>query len=150
MRVQCKTVVSDCEPLIIPRNIGQIVCDNNIVSSSEWYTISSKLSGYSISEGMEYDVYAILSYGSQFRYLLLDDYGNPGFFPAQLFSIIGSTTTFDWEVAEYPIASQTLYLIGYPALTQSYSNLVKLIDGEKESIRNLLEYKDYILRYSSF
>ena len=150
MKVLCNAVVSNCEPLIIPRNCRKAICDNNIVVSSEWYTIDSTLSGYSISKGKEYDVYAILIYANQIRYLLLDDYGAPGFFPAQLFLISESTILSDWRIAEYPLSSQPLYLIGFPAITQTYNDLVNLIEGKKDAIVSLLEYRKFITHYSAF
>ena len=103
MTVRCNKTYGDFPSLVLPRDINQPLSNHNFVASSEWYTISDTLSGYSISEDKEYKVYGILIYEQLARYLLVDDNGIPSFFPSGLFSLFTGELEFDWKVCEYKI-----------------------------------------------
>lgn len=146
MTIICKSNTSESSPLILPRNNECNACSGDIVASSEWYTINSNISGYSISMGREYTVYGILYYDRQVRYLILDDYGMPGFFPSTLFQLQKRNLFFEWEIGEYSIGEQTLFIIAYPDICHSYDNLLRLVEAKSDAISNFIRNKDYIDR----
>lgn len=144
MIVQCLKTQSSCDPLVIPRNLQNVISETNYVMSTEWYTVTNKISGYRISQGKKYTVYAVVAFNEQIRYLIFDDDNIPGFFPSVLFSISNSDIFLDWEVCEYDIESKILFVMGYPALCKDYSSLVGLIECQNQHIEGLLSYKNHM------
>lgn len=143
MIVICKENQSRCAPLVLPRDINEEISDENFVVSSEWYTIDSIISGYSVTVSQEYRVYGVLCFNGEVRYLIFDDNNMPGFFPSSLFEIGQMNVLFDWEIKEYLVGPLALLFVGFPELCESYSNLVGLIDCQRKSIERILEYKEY-------
>lgn len=147
MTVVCRFNQGSFPPLVLPRSIHHEICDDNCIVSSEWYTIDSELSGYSISIEKEYEVFGILVYKGQTRYLIEDDNCNLGFFPGELFSIVNKDLFFDWKVCNYSFTDSSILIIGYSELCESYSNLISLLDESKDAISIFRENKDYAARY---
>lgn len=145
MIIVCKKTQGNFPPLVIPRQIGLTISNNNFVASSEWYTISSELSGYSLTKEKEYIVYGVLFFDNLVRYLVVDDHSIPCFFPAPLFTVQHSLVPYDWQACEYSLASGKLLVLGYPLITESYSELVELIDCANGAISRFQMYKDQII-----
>ena len=145
MLVVCKTNISQCDPLVLPHNPQYAMSESNYVVASGWYSVDGNFSGYCLTVGAEYQIYGILLYGDQKRYLVVDDDSMPGFLPTELFQICNSTLFFDWKICEYTIETQALLFIGYPELCESYSNLIGLIDWQPQHIERFLSYKEYLL-----
>ena len=142
MTVLCKKIFDDSDPLVMPKDMSQRIDDINFVASSEWNTISNTISGYCLTEGLEYFVFGILLFSKQIRYLVFDDNNIPGFFPAGLFKICDSSTNFDWRVAEYSTKNGCVLFVGCPLYTEAYVEIADLVNCEKEAIEKLLKYKD--------
>ena len=142
MKIKCLRSYGRYEPLVLPYVYGKSISDLNFIVSHEWHTIDSEVSGYSLSVSIEYTVYGLLFYRNELRYLIIDNNNIPGFFPADLFEIIEGYMQFDWEVNEFRIDSDRLFVIGYAELLSDYSKIRDLIDRNSSAIRAFLEYKE--------
>lgn len=126
---------------MLPKDLSEKINDENFVSSSEFFTIDSDMSGYSISIGRKYTVMGLIFFHDELRYLISDDNNIPGFFPSDLFEIIDSYILFDWEINSFQIGSRQLVVIGYTELAQNYAHLIGLIDRKKQEIQSYLNIK---------
>ncbi len=103
--------------------------------------------GYSLTPGSAYEIYGILLFQNQTRYLLLDDRCIPGFLPSGLFHGLRGSVFFDWETCEYELdtdSREVLVFIGCPLLAANYETLRDLIDGKAAAVAKFLEYKEYV------
>lgn len=100
-----------------------------------------------MSVSREYTVYGMLFYKNELRYLIADD-NMPGFFPAELFEITERYILFDWELNEFTIDSEKLYVMGYTELISSYPRLRDLIDRDGCAVRDFCEYKESLETWS--
>ena len=149
MVVICKKNMCECEPLVLPQDCLNDITEDNYLVAPEWYTIDDKLSGYRLTPEKIYIVYGLLFFKNQNRYLLMDDNHIPGFFPSELFRINDTKFLSDWKSREYIIESNVLRFVGYPALCESYDNLIGLIGGESHHIEMFLCYKEQLLPRNS-
>lgn len=141
MTIKCIINKSNHNPIVLPKDLSEKINDENFVSSSEFFTIDSDMSGYSISIGRKYTVMGLIFFHDELRYLISDDNNIPGFFPSDLFEIIDSYILFDWEINSFQIGSRQLVVIGYTELAQNYAHLIGLIDRKKQEIQSYLNIK---------
>jgi len=147
MRVMCCKTIGDYPPLVLPENPKVCLNNQNVAVSREWYTIDERTSGYSITLDHLYEVLGIISYGNSVRFLIFDDKGIPGFFPAPLFRVEKPEVFFDWELCKYELEDALLLFVGCPAFAHNYLKLIELINGNNNAIEELLDYKEYVHRY---
>ena len=92
-----------------------------------------------------YPVYGILHYRDGLRYLVQNENGLPVFIPRQLFKIEEPRIPLDWQIAEYKFQEQSLLIISYDTITESYPALCDLIELRPEAVRAFLDYKDSMM-----
>jgi hypothetical protein len=141
MTIKCIVNKSNHDPIILPQNLSEQISDMNFVSSSEFFTVDSGMSGYRISLGKKYTVMGLIIFNNELRYLISDDNNIPGFFPSDLFEIADPNILFDWEINLFQIENQQLFVVGYTELAQNYAHLVGLIDSKKQEVKKYLDYK---------
>ena len=149
MNVICINNRNNYPPLVLPICLESNIGDNCFVSNKEWYTVDKDLLGYSIGIGCRYEVYGILFFSNQIRYLIQDDKGMPGFFPESLFQIETREVFFDWKTAHYSVCTGELFFVGYPDLSDEYEKLRDLIDQKNNAVANFLKYKQYVSEVGS-
>lgn len=137
----------DSSLLILPNDLQVPIGDNNFVASAVGYTIDSNLQGYCITKGKEYTVYSLLVYKNQFRFLIADDDGIPGFFPSDLFNIEHAQFSFDWTLKKYDIGKDILVAIGPEDFICKYENTRDMIISSKPMISWFLAYKKFVEDY---
>lgn len=146
MTVICMSSISRTPPIVIPCEQESNLNINNF-AVIDGYTIDSNTSGYRITLGARYQVYGLLLFREQIRYLIQDDKGIPIFCPSDLFGIESSSVYWDWEIAQYAILNTVLVFIGYPDVSASYQKLIELIESKPNAIESFLSYKEYTLKY---
>lgn len=141
MIIKCISNKSNKGALILPiKNIDQSQ-DDAYAISSEWHTLNSEVSGYNISIDSKYFVAGIINWNNEVRYLISDDNGIPGFFPAELFQIYNSFIMFDWEINIFNIKQKQLLVIGYTQLAHDYNHLIGLVDMKSDDVKIFLNNK---------
>ena len=140
MLVICTANKGNNNPLILPINSEHQIDETNFVTSCEWYTLNSEISGYNITVGKKYTVIGIIMFKNEIRYLISDDNNIPGFFPSNLFRIMESYVLYEWEIRIFPIEADQRLVIGYSELTQNYNHLIGLIDNNPNDIKLFLNY----------
>ncbi len=144
MNVICINNRDNYPSLVLPIHSGSNFGDNSFVSNKEWYTVEKDLLGYNIEIGCKYEVYGLLFFLDQLRYLIQDDHGEPGFFPESLFQIDNNDVFFDWKTTHYSVCTGELFFVGYPDLSDGYEKIRDLIDKKKDAVSNFLKYKQYV------
>ena len=144
MNVICKYKCGRYPPLVIPIHSSSSITLNEYVSNREGYTIEKDISGYCISENAQYEVYGVLIFSEQIRYLIQDDNGIPGFFPHILFEIGENHSFYEWEVLHYSTENGEMLWMGYPDIVDNYEGIRDLVDERKEAIARFLKSKEHI------
>lgn len=144
MNVICMNNRDNYPPLVLPIDQKSNISDNRFVSNKEWFTVDKNVIGYNIEIGCKYEVYGILFFTDQIRYLIQDDRGMPGFFPESLFQIETRDIFFDWKIAQYSVCTGDLFFVGFPELSDGYERLRDLVDQKNDAIFRFLQYKQYV------
>lgn len=142
MIVKCKKNTNYSNPLVIPNNILKMLDEANYVSSTEWYTINSRESGYALKIGCDYVVYGILIYKNEIRYLIINEDNIPGFFPSDLFDVVEHYILFDWGLNVYNICLEKCVLIISENIIADYTEFKDLVNNETNAIKRFWEYKN--------
>lgn len=142
MIINCIKNTENSSPIVLPYDLSHELSDMNFISSREWYSIDSRVSGYKITLGKKYTVYGILFFKNEIRYLICDDDNVPGFFPSTLFEILENYILFDWGINSYQIEDEKILLIGYSDLIKDFEHLRDLIENTPDAVRTFLEYKN--------
>lgn len=142
MIINCIKNTENGSPIVLPYDLSHELSDMNFISSREWYSIDSHVSGYKITLGKKYTVYGILFFKNEIRYLICDDDNVPGFFPSTLFEILENYILFDWGINSYQIEDEKILLIGYSDLIKDFEHLRDLIENTPDAVRTFLEYKN--------
>lgn len=142
MIINCVKNTENSSPIVLPYDLSHELSDMNFISSREWYSIDSNVSGYKITLGKKYTVYGILFFKNEIRYLICNDDNVPGFFPSTLFEILENYILFDWGINSYQIEDEKILLIGYSDLIKDFEHLRDLIENTPDAVRTFLEYKN--------
>ena len=142
MIINCVKNTENSSPIVLPYDLSHELSDMNFISSREWYSIDSNVSGYKITLGKKYTVYGILFFKNEIRYLICNDDNVPGFFPSTLFEILENYILFDWGINSYQIEDEKILLIGYSDLIKDFEHLRDLIEYTPDAVRTFLEYKN--------
>ena len=142
MIINCVKNTENSSPIVLPYDLSHELSDMNFISSQEWYSIDSHVSGYKITLGKKYTVYGILFFKNEIRYLICNDDNVPGFFPSTLFEILENYILFDWGINSYQIEDEKILLIGYSDLIKDFEHLRDLIENTPDAVRTFLEYKN--------
>lgn len=149
MKVICKKNDGLYSPIVLPYQIDCPITENNFILNNEYYTIDSERIGFCLTENRKYEVYGILFYLNQPRFLIQDDMGMPAFLPCELFEINEKSVCFDWEAAFYKTENGSLTWIGYPTIAQSYECFRDLFRRERNAISQFLQYKASVEQWYS-
>lgn len=60
MIINCVKNTENSSPIVLPYDLSHELSDMNFISSREWYSMDSHVSGYKITLGKKYTVYGIL------------------------------------------------------------------------------------------
>jgi hypothetical protein len=100
------------------------------------YTLESV---FKITQGREYQVFAVGIYGGATLILLSDDDDLPNWYPINLFSVADDRVPRDWHIAYFPGGGNALQLIiGYERLVLDeahYDNLLERSSVDLEIFR---------------
>ena len=131
-------------PLVLPLHLNDSEGAMDAVASTEYCT---ELPGYLLAKGAEYRVYGLLMYCGETRCLIVDSDHIPGFFPLDVFQIKDSNLLCDWSYGRYFVWGSYLEVFGEQTFVQSYDQIVALIDGKPEAIRDFLDYQAYVQKF---
>lgn len=143
--VICLNNVSCAEALVIPQNNSDCITNQNFICYTGDETMGPDLVRFSLRPGCCYPVYGILHYRDGLRYLVQNENGLPVLIPRQLFKIEGPRIPLDWQIAEYKFQEQSLLILSYDTITESYPVLCDLIELRPEAVRAFLDYKDSMM-----
>lgn len=148
MKAVCRKTKGEYPLLVLPNCIYDPVSEDNFVLNVVHFTIDSNQIGFCLTENQSYEVFGMLYFSNQIRYLIQDDNGIPAFLPFDLFEIADNSVCFDWEASCYYIQGEALMWIGYPVLSQSYNDFRDLFQLKREAVSQFLKYKKRIEEYS--
>ena len=106
-------------------------------------TLGNNMNKYGIIIGKMYNIYGVLSYGSQNRFLIRDELNDWSFIPCELFEICDNNVDKNWQYNQYMIDGIILSVISYSCITNNYNSLIRLIEGDPTTIQLL--YNDVII-----
>lgn len=150
MVVRClKNELDNSPVLVLPTQEDREIGDEDFVYSKEDYIYAKKFHEYALTIDKEYVVYGILQYDGQLRYLVEDDFEEVFFFSSELFDICDASVPFEWTVAKFDLKLEkgTLFVLGYDALTNSYADLLDLLDMKYSAIKKFFDYKAWIRKW---
>lgn len=146
MIVECKLCACNEVPLVLPRFKEQPVGNENYIVAMG-YTVDNLITQYRVSVGLKYEVYGILVYKGQIRFLIQDDDNIPVFSPAELFLISDPNFFWDWKITQHSTIDGILLLIGYPAMLDTFEDFVCLVEQDNLAIEGFLAYKVFCEKY---
>ena len=147
MNVKCTNNRGTYPLLVLPIDNTREIDEDNYVSSNEWYTIDSAISGYCLTIDKQYLVYGVMIYQNKMRFLVLNDQGNPYFMPSELFDNNEIAICWDWEESHFCVDKMDCKILTSPELISSYDDLVSLVSLDENAFRRFLDYKKYIDDY---
>lgn len=158
MKIKCISNRSkDTSVLVLPFDETQPIDNNNIISSFEGFNETTQGGmhmlergemGYNLTINAVYLVMAVLILDNEVRYLILDDDGNPGFFPELLFCNIDNTLMYDWSFKNISLCNNRIILISDDSVINKYSDIREIVCRENiQMIKKVIEYKSYIEEY---
>lgn len=148
MKLICTANYCNASSLVLPKDPTVVLNDTNYVSSTEWYTIDRVNSGYCLRIGSLYDVFSVMIYKKEIRYLIIDENGHAGFFPSKLFSICDRFVILDWELFDYSLCGEPLLLLGPSCIVGEYNQICAIVEERAEMVRSVLEYRDSLDKWS--
>jgi hypothetical protein len=146
MKVICLNNVCSIPPLVLPRAANKKLDSDNFTCYSGC-TISHSIFGHDISVDKIYEVYGIMVYNGQTRYLIQDDRQIPVFCPSALFQINNTSVFWNWKVREFEIGNKKMLIISDDQFIDSYSKLIDLVDGKPSAVKSFLDSKKFMENY---
>lgn len=146
---ECKLCAFNEIPLVLPRFKEQPIGNENYTVAMG-YTVDNLITQYRVTVGLKYEVYGILVYKEQIRFLIQDDDNIPVFSPSELFLISDPKVFWDWKITQYSTMEGILLLIGYPAILDTFEDFVCLVERNNRAIEGFLDYKRFCEKYSMF
>ncbi len=140
MKVKCiKNRNAGIEPLVLPIRLQEKISNDNYILCD--LEATGSLVGYDITIEREYDVFAILNYENETKFLIQDDSNIPVFHSSKLFVVVDDKEDFEWEDYSFDINDRKLLLKSYPELSE-YSEIIGIIGRNPKTITKFLKYKE--------
>lgn len=149
MLIECVETQGEYDAIVLPRDIHYPLGENNYCCSSEWFTIDSTTSGFSLTRKKQYLVYGLLNINGRIRYLLKSDEKIPGFFPAELFHAVDLEYGPGWICRRYPLASSILILTTFPELN-TYQDIIGIMDINPSFVRKFVEFAEHLAKWLDY
>lgn len=141
MKVKCiKNRNAGIEPLVLPIRLQEKISEDNFVVC-DLEAAGSSFIGFNITVDREYDVFAILQYEDETKFLIQNDDNIPEFHSSKIFTIVKNEEDLEWEDYSFTINNKKLFLKSYSDLGE-YSEIVGIIERMPGSIKRFLDYKE--------
>lgn len=141
MKVKCiKNRNAGIEPLILPIRLQEKISEDNFVVC-DLEAAGSSFDGFNITIDREYDVFAILQYEDETKFLIQNDDNIPEFHSSKIFTIVKNEDDLEWEDYSFTINNKKLFLKSYSDLGE-YSEIVGIIERMPKAIKRFLDYKE--------
>ncbi len=150
MVIRCMANRGGNSPIVLPENENLPLSNFNYIVSTEGVTIDSQISEYKLTIDKEYEVYGMLIYRSDLKFLIADDDNVPCFFSSELFVVVKNELPVDLNYKEYRLWGEDVQIIAYKALTETYSALTNLIKHQRNAVFDFMEYKKYLHEWGQY
>ena len=130
--------------VIFPSSLEDSIGSTESIVVGGWYSIYRSKVGYSVTVGKKYIAFGVLQVNGETLFLIQNDNNDIIFLPSELAEIMENTLPIGWRISDYWNKKIKVLVIGFDYLTESYSNIICMINGDKKATEEFLKYKDWV------